>query len=312
MELKNLITFKTIAEEGSFTAAAEKLHYTQSTITFQIDQLERELSVKLFEKVGRKMVLTSAGKAFIPRVNEVLEAVDKLHYLDKDVSECEGELNIGVAETYLCYRLSVVLKTFVNKAPKAKLHIHSMNCYEIRNGLIDGTLDIGLFYQDVGGFGKSLIIKPLESFEVVLVASPSTAERFSDFKTPKQKHKIPLIINEPNCVFREIFENYLRENEIILDYTIELGSIETIKNLVQNDVGISFLPKFVVEKELREGLLVEIETNVEHNRLTIACGYHKNKWISPIMQLFFDCIATQNQKDEEHRENLDNSQENGQ
>ncbi len=290
MELKYLTTFKTIIEEGSFTAAAEKLHYTQSTITFQMDQIEKELSVKLFEKLGRKMVLTSAGKEFIPRVNEVLEAVDKLHYLDKDVSECEGKLQIGVAETYLCYKLPPMLKAFVTKAPKAKLNIQAMNCYEIRNALVAGELDIGIFYSDVGGLGENLIVKPLASFEVVLVASPNIAKRFSDFKTPNRQHKIPLIINEPNCIFRQIFERYLKDNAIILDHTIELGSIATIKNLVQNDVGISFLPKFVVENELQDGSLVEIETKVGHNKLTIACGYHKNKWISPLMQLFLDCL----------------------
>ncbi len=290
MELKYLTTFKTIVEEGSFTAAAEKLHYTQSTITFQIDRIEKELSVELFEKVGRKMVLTSAGKEFIPRVNEVLEAVNKLHYLDKEVSECEGELHIGVAETYLCYELPKILKKFVNKAPKAKLYINSMNCYEIRNQLIDGSLDVGIFYNDIGGYGDSLIVKPLESFEIVLVASPDTANRFSDFTTPNQHHSIPLIINEPNCIFRQIFEKYLKDNKIILDHTIELGSIATIKSLVQNDVGVSFLPKFVVEQELKNGSLVEIETKVEHNKLTIACARHKNKWLSPILQLFLDCL----------------------
>ncbi len=291
MELKYLTTFKTIIEEGSFTAAAEKLHYTQSTITFQIDQIEQELSVKLFEKVGRKMVLTSAGKEFLPRANEVLEAVNKLRYLGGDVAECEGELHIGAAETYLCYKLPQKLREFVAKAPKAKLNIQTMNCYEIRNALVAGELDIGIFYSDVGGLGDSLIIKPLASFEVVLVASPNTAKRFSDFKTPNKQHKIPLIINEPNCIFRQIFEKYLQDNGIILDHTIELGSIATIKNLVQNDVGVSFLPKFTVENELKNGLLTEIETNVEHNKLTIACGYHKNKWISPLMQLFLDCMT---------------------
>ncbi len=291
MELKYLLTFKTIVEEGSFTAAAEKLHYTQSTITFQIDQLERELSIKLFEKVGRKMVLTSAGKEFIPRVNEVLGAIDKMHYLNKDVSECEGELHIGVAETYLCYKLPEILKVFVSKAPKARLFIHSMNCYEIRNQLIDGTLDVGVFYKDIGGYGDSLTVKPIESFEITLVASPNTAKRFSDFTTPNSHHKIPLIINEPNCIFRQIFEKYLKDNGIVLDHIIELGSIATIKSLVQNDVGVSFLPKFVVEKELQDGSLVEIETNVEHNKLTIACGHHKNKWLSPLIQLFLDCLG---------------------
>ena len=66
MELKYLNTFKVIVEEGGFTKAAERLNYTQSTITFQIGQLEQELSVKLFERIGRKMVLTKAGERLIP------------------------------------------------------------------------------------------------------------------------------------------------------------------------------------------------------------------------------------------------------
>ncbi|MCC8015630.1 MAG: LysR family transcriptional regulator [Eubacterium sp.] len=290
MELKYLSTFKTIVEEGSFTAAAKKLNYTQSTITFQIDQIQQELSVKLFEKIGRKMVLTSAGKELVPYADEVLKAVDKLHYIDKDVSHCKGELNIGVAETYLCYRLPKVLKAFVNKAPNARLNIRSMNCYEIRDALKEGTLDMGIFYKDVGGIGDSLVLKELEALPVSLIASPVTAEKFSDFTTPNRRYKIPLIINEPDCIFRQIFEEYLRDRSIVLDHTIELGSIETIKGLVQNDVGISFLPKFVIEKELKEGSLKEIKTNVRHNKLTIVCGYHKNKWISPLMQLFSDCL----------------------
>ncbi len=293
MELKYLTTFKTIVEEGSFTAAAEKLHYTQSTITFQIGQLEQELSVRLFEKVGRKMVLTAAGRELIPYVSEVFSAVDKLNYLDKDISECEGELHIGAAETFLCYKLPQALKAFVKKAPKAKLFINSMNCYEIRNQLIAGTLDIGIFYKDVGGYGDSLNVTSIQSVPIALVASPDTAKRFSDFTTQNQQHKIPLIINEPNCIFRQIFENYLKENNIMLDHTIELGSIATIKSLVQSDVGISFLPKFTVEEELKAGSLAEIKTNIEHNELTIACAYHKNKWVSPLIKHFTDCVINE-------------------
>lgn len=291
MELKYLTTFKTVVEEGSFTSAADKLHYTQSTITFQIGQLEQELSVQLFEKVGRKMVLTSAGRELLPRVDEVFSAVNKLHYLDKDVFDCEGELYIGVAETYLNCKLPNILRTFVSKAPKAKLYIKSMNCYEIRNQLINGALDVGVFYQDVGGYGDSLTVTPIDSYPIVLVASPNVAKRFSDFTTPNRQHEIPLIINEPNCIFRRIFEKYLNDNAIILDHTIELGSISTIKSLVQNDIGVSFLPRFTVEDELQNGSLVEIETNVDHRELTIACGYHKNKWMSPLMKLFVSCLV---------------------
>ena len=76
MDLKYLNTFRTIVEEGSFSRAAERLNYTQSTITFQMGQLEGELSAQLFEKVGRRMVLSQAGRRLLPYVDQVLDAVD--------------------------------------------------------------------------------------------------------------------------------------------------------------------------------------------------------------------------------------------
>ena len=71
MELKCLRTFRTIIDEGGFSKAAKKLNYTQSTITFQMNQLERDLSTTLFEKIGRKMVLTKAGEHLIPYVDDI-------------------------------------------------------------------------------------------------------------------------------------------------------------------------------------------------------------------------------------------------
>ena len=156
MELKYLNTFRTIVETGSFTKAAEKLNYTQSAITFQIDQLEQELSAQLFEKVGRRMALTKAGELLIPYVDEVLGAVGKLRFFEQELSMCNGDLKVGVGETLLCYRMSPVLKEFHKAAPKARLYLHSMNCYDIRDELISGSLDLGVFYEDVGGFGSQL------------------------------------------------------------------------------------------------------------------------------------------------------------
>ena len=95
MELKYLNTFMTIIEEGSFVKAAEKLGYTQSTITFQIGQLEQEFSVQLFEKIGRRMVLTKAGEQIMPYITEVLNSVRKMKYFEKDLSSCEGRFDGG-------------------------------------------------------------------------------------------------------------------------------------------------------------------------------------------------------------------------
>lgn len=288
MELKDLVTFQAIVETGSFSAAAKKLNYAQSTITFQVGQLEETLSVRLFERVGRCMTLTAAGRALVPYVEDILRSVNRLHEFEEALADCQGELRIGVAETVLCYKLPPVLKELVRQAPGAKLYLRSMNCYDIRDALMDGTLDVGIFYAEAGGFGSSLTTVPVGSYPVTLAASPETAQRVSDFVSPDRSLPVPLIINEEHCVFRQIFEGYLQERAIRLDHTIQLESIQTIKRLVESDVGVSFLPRFTVEEELSRGSLVELPTAVTHREVTAVCGYHRNKWVSPLMGLFLD------------------------
>ena len=261
MELKYLKTFQTIMEEGSFSKAAKKLNYTQSTITFQIGQLEQELSTNLFEKIGRRMLPTKAGEQLYPYVKDVLLSVERMCCFENDLAEFKGNLKLGVGETLLCYHMPSFLKTFHQQAPNTKLFLQSMNCYDIRDELLKGTLDLGIFYEDVGGVGDHIATLPIGKYSLTLVASPETKQLFSDFITPNQKIPVPFIINEQKCIFRQIFERYLSQKSIMLDYTIELWSIHTIKSLVKSNVGISFLPTFTVQKELNNGELVEIETD---------------------------------------------------
>ncbi|MCC0649260.1 LysR family transcriptional regulator [Clostridioides sp. ZZV15-6598] len=295
MYLKYLQTFKTIVEEGSFSKAADRLNYTQSTITFQVQQLEQELSVHLFEKIGRRMVLTKVGENLIPYVNEVLSSFDKMKNFGTDLSELRGDLHIAIAETLLCYKIPAILKQFHELAPNARLFLRSMNCYDIRDSLLSGSIDLGLFYQDIGGIGNSIYTYPVGEYSLTLVSSPKIKNQFPDFITPNQQLKIPFIIDENNCIFRQIFETYLREKDITLDHTIELWSIPTIKNLVKNDMGISYLPTFTIESEIKLGDLCEIKTDLNSKTITAVCAHHKNKWISPLMQLFID-LVTANEK----------------
>ncbi len=288
MDLKYLNTFRAVVEMGSFAKAADRLNYTQSAITFQMSQLEKELDTQLFEKAGRNMVLTQAGKLLVPYVNEVFASVDKLYAFHNDLQQCQGDLYIGAGETLLCYKLPAVLKEFHRQAPKAKLHLQSMNCYDIRDELLNGSLDLGVFYEDVGGFGSNLTVYPCGEYPLVLVASPDIGKEYSDFITGDRRIPVSFIINETNCIFRQIFENYLKEKSLILDHTIELWSIPTIKNLVKSDVGISYLPRFAVAGELAAEELVELPTAVSHPYIKAVCAHHKNKWISPLVQLFID------------------------
>lgn len=295
MELKYLQTFAAVVEEGSFTKAARKLGYTQSTITFQMDQLEEELSARLFEKIGRNMMLTKAGESLIPYVRQVLDAVEQLSCFENDLAGCRGDLRVGVGETLLCYKTAPAVREFCRRAPEARLFLRSMNCYDIRDALLNGSLDLGVFYEDIGTGTAGLTTVPIGTFPLVLAASPQVKERFPDFITPGQDLPVPFVINETACVFRQIFERYLQERSITLGYTVELWSIPTIKNLVKSGMGITCLPRFAVQEELDSGELAEIPTEMSHSSITAVCAWHKNKWVSPAMELFAGLMSGQTQ-----------------
>ncbi|MCD8090771.1 MAG: LysR family transcriptional regulator [Clostridiales bacterium] len=294
MELKYINTFKTIVETGSFTKTAEKLNYTQSTITFQIGQLEQEFSVKLFEKIGRNMMLTKAGEKFLPYADDVVKSAERLKDFGKDVKEYREELKIGCAESVLCYKLPEILRELHKRAPEARLLLQSMNCYDIRDGLICGDLDLGVFYKEAGGFGSSLTAYEICRSPLVLAASHEFKEGFSDFITEDRVLPHTFIINEKNCVFRQIFEDYLRKKSIVLEHTTELWSIPTIKNLVKNNMGFTYLPEFTLSEEVEKGELVEIPTEISGADITAVCAHHKNKWLSPLMKLFINLCQSRN------------------
>ena len=104
---------------------------------------------------------------------------------------------------------------------------------------------------------------------------------------------VPFIINEQNCIFRQMFEQYLKAKAIQVDHTIELWSIPTIKKLVISNLGISFLPKFTVQEELERGELVEIPTEITRNHISAICGHVKSKWISPLMKEFINLCKSE-------------------
>lgn len=289
MDIRHFKTFKSIIEEGSFSNAASKIGYTQSTVTSQIQQLEQELSIKLFEKIGRNMVLTPLGKELIAYTDELLETVKKIESIGKNDNIPRGELKVAIADSLMSYKLKDVLGLFKQKAPNVSISIVSLNCFAINDMLVKGEVDIGLLY-DVGTHKVNLTSFQLTQFPLALVCSPLFEHDKIDFSTSNQVIDTSLIINEPNCIYRKIFETYLSSNNITLNNTIELWSIEAIKNCVSSNLGISFLPRFVIENELKNNKLKEIKASCSDSEITAICSYHKNKWISPAMSLFMQIV----------------------
>lgn len=284
--MRRLMTLKTVVEEGSFARAANKLCCTQSTITFQIQQLEQELSLRLFEKIGRRMILTESGRNILPHVYELMRVMDGLRQAALDKDEPAGELRIAAGETLLSYKIPAVLQRFKQRAPGVRLSLQSLNCYAIRDALLADEVDLGIFYRV--GNDSALTLQHYGEQPLVLVASPQLTD--VDFTRPGQHIPVSFIINEPQCIFRQIFESTLRQRQITLDNTIELWSIESIKQCVAGNLGVSFLPRFTVENELTTGTLVELPFSPTALTIEALCAYHAGKVVSPAMRVFMECM----------------------
>ncbi len=287
MELKNLRTFQAVVDQGSYQRAAERLGYAQSTITVQIQQLEEELGVPLFERLGRRMVLTEAGERLLPQARELRLGAERLLESGREDGVLSGILRVDMAETLLCYKAQPVIRAFRERAPQVRLVIRSCNCMRIPINVRTGACDLGVGY-DMDWDREALEVEPMGEYDIVLLASPRFAE--PDFVTPGQRKAASLVTDEPDSIFRRRLEAYLREREIELDVTLELWSIETIKRCVMSDLGFTYLPRFVAEEELADGRLAELGAPVSGVPAPALCAWRKGRWIAPAMELFLELL----------------------
>lgn len=296
MNIKNLITFKKIIETGSFQNAANKLHYTQSTVTFQIKQLEEELSFQLFEKIGRKMELTSAGKGILPYVDTILQNADYIYNYGKNISKIEGELKLAIPDSILIYTMQPFIQEFLKKAPNVQLIIDSIPSGEINNAIVNGSADIGINCEK-NYYPSSVIHEYLGTYEALLIASPDINKNLTDFVTPNQKKNISFICNEPDGYYQLDMNDYLKQKNIILNQYMKVQSIEAVKQCVMHNLGIAVVPSYSVEKEIEEKKLIILKTDIAKKIYHSIFVYNKNKYISPQMKLAFDLLKSNKKSD---------------
>lgn len=289
MNTRSFVTFKTILETGSFQKAANKLNYTQSTITFQIKQLEDELALKLFEKIGRKMVLTQAGRDILPYVDTILQGVEQIENYGKSLSEITGSLKIAIPDSILIYQMQPFIQAFLHEAPGVQLIIHSLQSGEVNQSVLNGTDDIGVNCEKFS-YPESIVHKKLGTYNALLIAAPYTKSSLLDFITPNQRKPFSLICNEPDGYYQLDMDQYLAKKDIIVYPYMKVQSIEAVKQCVMNHLGMAVVPAYLVVNELKNGSLIQAKTELDEKIYHSVYLYHKNKWISPQMELAFELL----------------------
>lgn len=281
MELRHLITFKTIVDVGGFKKAAEKLGYAQSSITAHIKELEKELGNPLFDRLGKNIMLTQTGRRFLPYAVDIIKLYSKSKEAINYADEPSGQLMIGASESLMIYWLPDIIVDFMKKYPKITLILKSIDYNDVSSQLKRGDIDVAILVETPTWDPKELTTQKLKNEKLSLVQS---------VKKTNNTSVQTMLYTEQSCSYRSIFEEHLKIEGKTSVSKVELSSIEAIKKCVLCGLGTSLLPKFSVKDEIKRGELKEIKSNVQNNTIAIYAAFHKNKWLSVNLDVFLNIL----------------------
>ena len=290
MEVRNIVTFLQVASTQNFSLAAKQLGYSQSAVTVQIKQLEKELETQLFERMGKHVYLTEKGKEFISYAENILKVSNEAINFSKTEKSPKGKLKIGGVESICTALLPNLLPKFYEKFPKVELVIKSGTTDQLFQMASSNELDL-VFTLDEKLFTENFTCPFTRKEEICFVTK----------KDKKYKKSMPILdlIKEP-FILTELWGAYqyqllrnLNYRNLSLSPILEIGNTETIIKLLKSGMGVSFLPKYTISEDLTEGLLMKISTDLKPVDIFIQLFYHKNKWVTPQMKGFIDLVISQ-------------------
>lgn len=297
MELRNLISFIRAAELQSFSKTAEQLGYSQSAVTMQLKQLEEELGIPLFERIGKRVKLTQAGERFLPRALEVLEAVGRAQQVAQEPERPGGRLRIGTCQSLVSGLLPPVMRELSRLCPQAEVTTCTALVPDLLQMLRQNDVDLLLFLDQQLYYPEWVKVaqRPETIHFVASSASPLAGMESIPLERLLQE---PLYLTEKGISYRYAVEQFLAEQGRELRPFWEVGSTDVITRFLLEGEGISLLPEFVVREHLEKGELVVLHPQCPPILMWSQLVYHRNKNVTPLMALFLDLMKQRLQGEE--------------
>lgn len=286
MNLQQLRTFRTVATLMNFNQAARQLNYAQSSISAQIKTLEREIGRALFERYGKKIVLTAAGEKMLKYAQKILAIeAEALAEINGQTQE-PGLLTLRMPQTIATYYLPSVLGDFMPRFPETHLDVSSCAFYALEHELSIGTVDLAFLLTDTISTAN-LEFELLKIEPLCLVASPDHPLAEKKSVTYRDLQGQALLLPKADCGYRMVFEQAMTKENVTPSSLIELNSIEAIKKIVMMGMGVTIIPAISVGGELDRNELAVLawEEDLETGVLMI---WHKDKWFSKALTAFME------------------------
>lgn len=288
MEIRQLRAFVAIAESGTFTAGAQRVHITQAAISMQIRQLENELGAKLFVRAPRRVILTEAGEHLLHRAQHILREHDAAQEEIAELAGAQrGRLRIGSASAMITTDpLPKILTEMRKQHTVAEVTVTSGTSEALVQHLLAGELDLAFVSLPVEARG--IQTERLNEDQLVAIASPRHRLAKQRTVSPYALAGERLILGERGGNTRRQIDQFFAQAGVTLNVAMELSRQAAIRRMVEEDMGVGIVPFQSVREEVEKGRLVRwwiegAQINWELGIARLSAGYE-----SPIMQTFVD------------------------
>ncbi len=286
MEFRQLKTFLAIAETRNFTRAAERVHLTQAAVSSQIKALEAEAEVPLFTRTNKKVVLTEAGESLVRHAQKLLRAHDEALLTLKELSEAEkGKLRIGTASTTASNEyLPTILAELKRKYPKAQCNVRRATSAEIVLQILQGELDVGIVSLPVEA--TNIHAEVLQRDRLVAIVQPEHRFAHQRNVSPQQLASEPIILGEQGGNTRRLIDLFFENSGVKPDVVMELGSMTSIKRMVEAGLGVSIIPRSSAREEIKDGKLVALPVRGFKDYWELGIVSVKSEHVPPLLRAF--------------------------
>ena len=290
MELRNLITFIYVAELGSFTRAAEQLGYSQSTVSFQIKQLEDELDCLLFDRINHTITLTERGRDLVLYAHKVRELTEDFKESLTDEQECSGHIHIVTPDSVCEEMINSRYIAFHNKYPKISIKFTTADT-SVMFDMLDHNEADAIITLDSHSYRKDYVIVREKALPMHFVAR--SGSKYANMRGLSIRDIVgePFILTEYGQGYRRVFDKELAKRSLEITPVLEIGRTDIITSIVAESDMISYLPDFVTEPLVASGKLCHLDVCDMELDIWKQLIYHKNKWMSKCLRTVMSYIA---------------------
>ncbi|QCR35572.1 DNA-binding transcriptional regulator YeiE [Nissabacter sp. SGAir0207] len=285
--LRQLEVFAEVLKSGSTTQASVVLSLSQSAVSAALADLENQLGVQLFDRVGKRLVINEHGRLLYPRALALLEQAGEIERL---FNHDNGSLRIAASSTIGNYMLPGMIAEYRLDYPNTPLELNVGNSQDVINAVADFRVDLGLIEGPC--HMPELITQPWLQDELVVFAAPQRVKQGEPLAAKPVSlaalAEAPWILRERGSGTREVLDHLLLARLPAFNLVMELGNSEAIKHAVRHNIGISCLSRRVVGEQLTSGALSEIQLPGEPLTRTLYLIHHRQKHISSVLQRFLD------------------------